>query len=1066
MTDPTTADDDPEAPADAVDGAVDYSQYSLAQLRTLRERLDSPRFPKNARNLLSEITAREARSLKHSRSSFVCEGRFTRRGGWSGWLTAKLRRGLVYGVGAIEARSDTVALLGWQRTWLGVAVQSEVEIPTHQIRNVASDDTFIRFDIGRQGLPPRRIEFVANSAEDAAQLVERLPTSRTSGFDKRWNDVRDFQRRLRETGARVWVTPALVLANIAVFAAMAISTKQVLGFDLPTLWAWGANFGPLTIGGEWWRLVTALFIHYSVVHLLVNLWVLWNIGRRTEQLFGNAAAVAIYVGSGIIASLTSIVWAPTLSSVGASGAIFGLIGAYIAFLLRPGCGVPRSIARRYWLSTTIFALYSLYEGATTPGIDNAAHVGGVIGGLAIGWCLARPLGRERRSNFQHRQVIAAAAVFAAAVGGAYGWIHGSNPEMSPPEQYMRAHAWYGLGEEKNLREWEMLATAASAGEISDAQLGQKFQSDILPFWQTADARITRENRTLTGPERPVALAVGNFVRLRLRWAKAVIAATLDQDPASVATAHKLMTETIRAAAGINLLALRAHMAERARPLSQARPIVALRSLFQRAYSRCVTAPPGYGTDFDPKDDATDGPTRRHAIGCRAQQLFMAGDYRGLEGLIRQHDEPRDELPDGTSRLSGIAAGIDALMGYGGLQIQDVLARTADWRRAVPGSVNADLVEGIALENWAWAARGHGYANAVTPAQMALFNFRIDMAAVDLADLAKAAQRNPLWYELSLDNDLDNSETGIQMRSQFDRGRQQFPRYWPMYRAMLRALMPRWGGSYGQVDGFILAMSVDNEPRLNAARYARLYTMYSDLEGRDFDPFSTVPADWPTMQAGYDALLARYPHSEYLLNRYANFACRAQDRNTYRRLRTKIGDRVLPDVWAMSYTLAKCDAGSKAWPNWSPAEARMHDMRRQWIESLAKHSLGPIALGMTKQQLLGAVGKPVSKYHNSWTYNSIDAIHDGALSANFTPGTDGRRPFVFAVDYVGDRASAPGQIPYLNGLTKTQLLGEFVGIHSTQVHRVDSTCINFANGIYACLQGGLVKWYGIELVKPS
>ena len=1065
MTDPTTANDDPEAPADAADGAVDFSQYSLAQLHALRGRLDVSKFPKNAHNLHSEIAAREARSLKHSQPNFVCEGRFTRHDGWGGWFAAKLRRSLVYGVGAIETRFDTVALLGWRRTWLGVAVQSEVSIPTEQIRNVARDDSFVRFEIDSRRRLHRRIEFVANSAAGAAQLEDRLPTSRTSGFEDRWNDVRDFQRRLRETGARIWVTPTLVLANLAVFVVMAISTKQMLGFDLPTLWAWGANFGPLTTAGQWWRLLTALFIHYSVAHLLVNLWVLWNIGRRTEQLFGNAAAVGIYFGTGIIASLTSILWAPTLSSVGASGAIFGLIGAYLAFLLHPGNGVPRSIARRYWPSTTIFALYSLYAGATQPGIDNAAHVGGVISGLAIGWCLARPLERERRRDFPHRRVIAAAALFAVAVIGAYGWIHGNSPEMSPPERYMRTHAWYTRGEAQNLREWQVLAAAVGAGEISDAQLGQKFQTDILPFWQTADARITRENRTLTGPERPVALSVGNFVRLRLQWAKAIISATLDRDPGATATATKLLSETIRAAARMDLTVMLANSAHRARPLSETAPFIALRSLFHRAYSNCVTAPPGYGNDFDPKDDAADGPSIRHAVGCRAQRLFLAGDYRTLEGLMRRYADTNDGLPDGTSRLSGIDSGIDALMAHGGLQIQDVLARTADWRRVVPGSVYADLVEVIALENWAWAARGHGYATAVTPQQMAVFNFRIEMAAVELADLEKPAQANPLWYELSLSNGLDDSETAIQMRPLFDRGRGKFPRYWPTYSAMLRALMPRWGGTYGQVDGFILAMSVINEPRFDAALYARLYTMYSDLEGQDFDPFTAVAADWLTMKDGYEELLARDPHSEYLLNRYANFACRAKDLGTFRRLRSMIATRVLPDIWTMTNTLAKCDAGSKAWPDWSTAEVKTKEKRKEWIESTADHSLGPIAIGMTEQQLLGAVGTPISKDQRSWTYNSIDASHDGVLSAYFTQVSNDQDRWVYAVEYYGDRASAPGQIAYLNGLSKAQLLDQFSGIHSTQTQNGNTSCLNFANGVYACLKDGVVKEYGIDFVKP-
>ena len=1064
MTDPTTANEDPEAPADAADGAVDYSQYSLAQLRALRERLDALKFPRNSHNLLEEIAAREARSLKHSQPSFVCEGRFTRLGGWGGWFAAKLRRSPVYGAGAIETRSDTVALLGCRRSWLGIAMQFEVTIPTEKIRNVARDEAFIRFDIGRRRPLQRRIQFVADSADGAAELASRLPATRTSGFDDRWNDARDFHRRLRETGARVWATPTLVLANLVVFVAMAIATKQASGFDLPTLWAWGANFGPLTTGGQWWRLVTALFVHYSVLHLLVNLWVLWNIGRRAEQLFGNAALLALYFGTGIIASLTSILWAPTLSSVGASGAIFGLIGAYLAFMWHPGCGVPRSIARRYWLSTAIFALFNLYAGATQPGIDNAAHVGGVISGLVIGWCLARPLARDERRDFTYRQVIAAASLFAVAVIGAFGWIHGNSVAMAPAAQYMRAHEWYMRGEAKNLREWQELAAGASSGQVSDAQMGRVFQRDILPFWQSADVRLTRENRTLTGPQRPIALLLGHYAHLRLKWAKAVISATSDEDPAAVTTAKQLMAETTRASARMALVTLRSNMAHRARFLSQMTPFFAIRRLFHGGYGHCVSAPFGYANDYDPKDPAADGSSIRHDLGCRAQRLFLAGDYRALEGLMRRYADPREVLPDGTSGLSGIVAGIDALMIYGGLNIQDVAGRTADWRRAVPRSVNADLVEVLGLENWAWAARGHGYANAVTPQLMAAFSFRIEMAAVELGDLKKPAQANPLWYQLSLDNGLDDSETALQMRPQFDRGRGMFPRYWSLYQAMLRAMMPRWGGTYGQVDGFIQAMSTLNAPRFDAARYARLYTMYSDLEGQDFDPFTTATADWPTMKAGYDELLARYPHSEYFLNRYANFACRAMDRNAFQRLRPMIATGVLPDVWTMSHTLAKCDAESKTWADWSPAEAKVQEKRTEWIESTADHSLGPITLGMSKQQLLGAIGEPIAKDQRSWTYNSIDASHDGVLSAYFTQGMDGQER-VYDIGYTGDQVSAPRQIGYPKGLSEPQLLAHFSGIHSTQAQLGSASCLHFANGVYACLEDGVVKWYGMELVQP-
>ncbi|HVC00886.1 MAG TPA: rhomboid family intramembrane serine protease [Steroidobacteraceae bacterium] len=912
----------------------------------------------------------------------------------------------------------------------------------------------------------RRIEFVANSAERAARIGDLLPRSRDPGFEQRWSEVRDFQRRLRESGARVWITPLLVIANITVFVAMAVSTKQIFGFDLPTLWAWGANYGPLTIGGQWWRLVTSLFVHFSAIHLLVNLWVLWNIGRRTEQLFGNAAGAAIYFGTGIIASLTSIAWAPTLSSVGASGAIFGLVGAYLAFLLHPGCGVPRSIARRHWVSTAIFALFNLYSGATQSTIDNAAHVGGLVSGLALGWCLARPLGREWRRNFSYRKITVAVSLFAVAASCAYWWIHGNSTVLPPPTRYMRAHSWYVRGGSRNLSEWQALAAASGAGEISDVQLGQALQRDILPFWQMADARISRENRTLAGAERPFALLVGQFVRLRLDWAQAVIAGTLRGDPSAAMTAQKLMAETMRVAARIDLMAMHAAMAQRSRPLSQAAPFVALRSLFNLTDAHCVSAPPGYQSDFDPKDDSADGPAVRHTIGCGAQRLFLLGDYRGLEALMRRFAAARDSLPDGTSRLSGIAAGIDTLFGFGGLSIQDVLQRTADWRRDVPGSINAGLVEVVALENWAWAARGHGYANAVTPQYMAVFSLRVDMAAADLADLAKRAQSDPIWYQLSLANGLDDSDPADRRRELFDRGWKKFPTYWPLYQAILRALMPRWGGSYGQVDGFILAMSHSDGRPLDAARYARLYTMYSDLEGRDFDPFTAVPADWQTMKTGYEELLARYPHSDYLLNRFANFACRAEDGNTYRHLRSMIATRVLPDVWTVTHSLAKCDAGSKTWAAWSPALAAAHDRYSKWLAMTGQHSLGPITIGMTAQQLLGAAGTPVAKDHKSWTYNSIDASHNGVLSAYFTAASAGQERRVDAIEYVGDRASAPRHIAFLDGLSQAQLLRQFSGTHIVKPVNHDLFYIYFANGVFAGLNDGVVKSYGIYAVKPQ
>jgi membrane associated rhomboid family serine protease len=146
------------------------------------------------------------------------------------------------------------------------------------------------------------------------------------------------------------------------FVVMCIATKKFGGFTLPGLVTWGANFGPLTVNGQWWRLLTATFVHFNLFHLLLNMWALWNVGRLCERVFGRLTFVFLYFASAVLASLSSIAWNPDLSSVGASGPIFGILGAFLAFFLNPQNRVPATIARRHWISTSAFAVFNLVSG--------------------------------------------------------------------------------------------------------------------------------------------------------------------------------------------------------------------------------------------------------------------------------------------------------------------------------------------------------------------------------------------------------------------------------------------------------------------------------------------------------------------------------------------------------------------------------------------------------------------------------------------------------------------------------------------------------------------------------
>jgi membrane associated rhomboid family serine protease len=155
--------------------------------------------------------------------------------------------------------------------------------------------------------------------------------------------------------------------------------------------AWGSNFGRLTLGGQWWRLVTSTFLHGSLLHLLFNMVVLWQAGRLAERIFGSLRFSGLYLIAGVAGSLGSVLWNPHVNSVGASGAIFGIVGGLLAFIRRENSGVPPTVVADLRASLLPFLLFNIVAGFLYPHTDNAAHIGGLAGGFLAGFVLARSL---------------------------------------------------------------------------------------------------------------------------------------------------------------------------------------------------------------------------------------------------------------------------------------------------------------------------------------------------------------------------------------------------------------------------------------------------------------------------------------------------------------------------------------------------------------------------------------------------------------------------------------------------------------------------------------------------
>jgi rhomboid protease GluP len=135
-------------------------------------------------------------------------------------------------------------------------------------------------------------------------------------------------------------------------------------------------------------LLTSVFVHGGIIHIAFNMWCLWNLGALCEALYGRWTYAAIYLLCGVGGSLGSVIWNPHVLSVGASGAIFGLAGALLAAFKLGEFSVPRAALSGTLRSVGAFVVYNLIFGAAISGVDNAAHIGGLITGLILGALIA------------------------------------------------------------------------------------------------------------------------------------------------------------------------------------------------------------------------------------------------------------------------------------------------------------------------------------------------------------------------------------------------------------------------------------------------------------------------------------------------------------------------------------------------------------------------------------------------------------------------------------------------------------------------------------------------------
>ena len=253
------------------------------------------------------------------------------------------------------------------------------------------------------------------------EAIEQLRSQTVQTVTEEAKKGEEINKVMKLSGSNLYVTYGIIAINVVVFILMVIDGAEIFTVTKGLVHIkWGSNVTALTLSGDWWRLITSTFIHFGIIHLAMNMYCLYTAGVYLEPMLGKTKYIAAYLCTGIIAGIVSLWWHKEgLNGAGASGAIFGLYGVFLALLFTNL--IPKQVRSALLQSIGIFVVFNIVYGMRS-GIDNAAHIGGLLSGLVIGFIFYPVLKKGDRGG---KSNLALLSIIAATILSA--WIYLNSP---------------------------------------------------------------------------------------------------------------------------------------------------------------------------------------------------------------------------------------------------------------------------------------------------------------------------------------------------------------------------------------------------------------------------------------------------------------------------------------------------------------------------------------------------------------------------------------------------------------------------------------------------------------